>query len=44
MQNHENEHVHDIRLGEARLENTRIRGLNLAVVKLTVAQVTKMRL
>jgi hypothetical protein len=39
IQNHENEHVRGIGQGE---EN--VRGLNLAVVKLTIIQVTKLLL
>jgi flagellar hook assembly protein FlgD len=39
IQNHENEHVRGIEQGEARH-----RGLNLAVVKLTTVQVTKLPL
>jgi hypothetical protein len=39
LQNHENEHVRSIRQGEARR-----RKYNLAVVKLTTVQVTKLPL
>jgi hypothetical protein len=42
IENHENEHVRGIGQGEARHEN--IRGLNLAVVKPTTFQVTKLPL
>jgi hypothetical protein len=38
QQNHENEHVRSIEQGEPGIEN--IKGLNLAVVKLTTVQVT----
>jgi hypothetical protein len=41
IQNHENEHIRSIGQGEA-INN--IRGLNLAAVKLTTVQVTKLPL
>jgi hypothetical protein len=42
IQNHENEHVRGI--GEGAVRRRNIRGLNLAVVKLTPVQVTKLPL
>jgi hypothetical protein len=42
LQNNENEHVRNIGQGEGRYKKTK--GLNLAVVKLTTVQVTKLSL
>jgi hypothetical protein len=42
IQNHKNEHVRSI--GQVKAERENIRGLNLAVVKLTIVQVTKLLL
>jgi hypothetical protein len=42
IQSHENEHIRGIGQGKARIENIRV--LNLAVVKLTTVEVTKLPL